>query len=362
MVVQEVVDCELVYVNNLKTLRDRYQIPLSRKRGVKAGDVAKIFNNLEAIIQLHEGVIYKELKAAYDDGKAIAPVFTKHSAWFGIYAQYLQNYNAACDTLFHLRKKKSVKAYINELRYDDETKERKYQDIVSYMIMPCQRISRYALLLGEMKKYSFPEEDPRGYSELSRAYECVKKVATQNELYQKASENVSRLLELNGSIRNLSISIFDPTRKLIKEGALNVEILDSKGADVAESHHELQAQLDTPGVPSKFYLFTDMVIWTDEKNGFLGSAPLEGAELKDESSGGDDRAVAVTLRNLHLARSDKKRHSKHKSKTICCRFRLARDRSAWVDTWRKAISELWASKDAVRARRGMSEGRRGSFL
>ena len=63
-----------------------------------------------------------------------------------MYTQYVNGYDNAMATINRLNKKKTFKKFL-------ETKQREIgQSLMSYLIMPIQRIPRYVLLLKELIK------------------------------------------------------------------------------------------------------------------------------------------------------------------------------------------------------------------
>ncbi|GAB5368001.1 hypothetical protein AAMO2058_001280300 [Amorphochlora amoebiformis] len=273
--IKEMVTCEAKYVTNLLILRDRFQIPteaLAKRKRWPKNDVQKIFNYLEPIIKLHQDTICVELNAYYARGKNIALVFIKYARWFAIYAQYLKNYNVACDTLYKYREKyKSFHKLLDAQRVDRDTGKR-FQEIVSYLIMPCQRISRYELLLQEILRNSFQDEDAKIYDELVEAHKIVHKVAMSNEIFQKNSEDISRLLSLQHTIKGMPITLFAPTRRLIKEGKVQIGKCATKRYSLVETLHKVSEGVEMK--PSLLYLFTDIVMWTDCENSYQGHGSL----------------------------------------------------------------------------------------
>eukprot|EP00466_Bigelowiella_natans_P009353 jgi/Bigna1/76059/fgenesh1_pg.38_\ len=293
----EMLENERKYVGYLNILRDVYQYPievLAKKRKWKSenytfatlledvkNDISGIFSYLKPILDLHQETILPELEKSYAEGKGVAAPFNKYAKFFGIYAQYLQNYNHACDILHRYRTKhKRFRTLLDTQRNDPNTGRRKFQDIVSYMIMPCQRISRYQLLLMEIMKNSFEEENPIRYKEIESAHNVVQSVAMSNELYQKNSEDITRLLQLQNKIKALSITVFAPTRRLVKEGEAEVGIADL--LNPTESHQYFSEKMETTKkiTPSKLYVFSDLILWTNLKDEYSGSASLLGSRLE----------------------------------------------------------------------------------
>mmetsp|Transcript_27362 Transcript_27362/g.48376 ORF Transcript_27362/g.48376 Transcript_27362/m.48376 type:complete len:446 (-) Transcript_27362:187-1524(-) len=365
---KEMVDIEVAYLENLKILRDRFQIPienLAKKKRYPLHDINNIFSYLEPIIKLHEDTILVELQSSYEEGRGVASAFLKYAKFFGIYAQYLKNYNLACDTLHKYRTKhKSFSRLLDMQRMDEKSGRRKYQEIVSYLIMPCQRISRYQLLLKEILSNSFRQDDPKRYEELEKAHEKVRDVAMQNELFQKNSEDISRLMVLQQTVKGLpaSFSIFAPTRRLIRESQAMLGCKPGS-PDAAATDQILKAGAEVKKVPGIVYVFSDFILWTNDKNVYLGSASLGGGRvaenLSDSETPIEDLPVCVVLQEVMLGVSLTKspRTLKKRSKTksvkdalLSLSFRKKKKAIEWVETTRDAVLAFDEANKSLRAR------------
>jgi len=69
----------------------------------------------------------------------VTEVYGKFADYLKVYTQYVNNYDNALQTLSVLKKNRAFMEILAEARQDDEAGG---LDIVSYMIMPVQRIPR----------------------------------------------------------------------------------------------------------------------------------------------------------------------------------------------------------------------------
>eukprot|EP00466_Bigelowiella_natans_P005945 jgi/Bigna1/84513/fgenesh1_pg.145_\ len=170
----EIVQTEKAYVANLDTLVTHFVNPLKEKRNssvMKAGEAAKLFSNIEQILHLHQltGVIV-ELRCTGKCGASVVKPneiqrkrvvllenlekasaedihvpFARLHLLLKIYTSYVNGYGKAIDVV-----------RLNE----DNSRFQKFLEnackmsgnglgLMAYLIMPVQRIPRYALLLKQ---------------------------------------------------------------------------------------------------------------------------------------------------------------------------------------------------------------------
>ncbi len=91
------------------------------------------------------------------------------------------------------------------------------QDISSYLILPIQRIPRYALLLDSLIKVTF--RDHPDFEELSSAYLTMKNVAITINEQIRIAENYQKILEIQQLIYGVPNSLLlKKGRSLLRKG------------------------------------------------------------------------------------------------------------------------------------------------
>lgn len=329
---REIVEAEEVYLCNLSILMTRFQQPmraLFERRRWSMDDYSQMFNHLKPIVDLHK-LLLSDLKKAYASQSSLADVFLRYLDFFRMYSAYLIGYNRAVDTLVRYKKRhKSVQELLESQRWEippgqaGGDKQRIFQDVMSYLIMPCQRIPRYELLLAQLKKYTPSEADPKHYRLICKAYARVKQAATHNNTMQRTSEDLHRLIELQDQVVGLppSETIFSASRRLVREGRLAVAV-EGTGAGPVEC---------------LVYLFSDMLLWTSTDNAFRGLARLDASSefkrgLNDdaESSGFRVRANGIVGPDNGVAAADCKASGPERSRTPPPREANAPESTAWL--------------------------------
>jgi len=128
-----------------------------------------------------------------------------------IYKIYVNNFEVANKRYNFLTNKN--KKFINFCNQVKVQKASNSLDLISFLVMPCQRLPRYELLLRELLKQSAPEsEDSTNITELLSEMSTVNEYVNSGKGTQEKRE---KLYKLNGAIKH-KINIFDKhDRKLI---------------------------------------------------------------------------------------------------------------------------------------------------
>jgi RhoGEF domain len=128
----------------------------------------------------------------------VGDVFLAMTAYLKLYTQYVQNFNAAATTLQEL--KMQSPGLCKLLATCSASERAKNMDINSFLIMPVQRIPRYALLLSNLLKYT--REDHPDHQALSEAVTKVKDVANYVNEKKKEAENIQKVLNVGLQFQN----------------------------------------------------------------------------------------------------------------------------------------------------------------
>ena len=189
-------ETETKYVQNLKMVVERFAKPCLSSVDIPEEQSKSLFQNIEAICSFHERFL-EELKVEQEketlDG--VINVFLKHSDFFKVYVDYIigfSNANHTHNTLSTISK--AYVAILDEARKSEDCR----LDIMSYLIMPVQRIPRYELLLQELEKNLDPDASKLSLkwasSDQSSPTLTVSKVKLRNgsKISSKSSNPASR--------------------------------------------------------------------------------------------------------------------------------------------------------------------------
>ncbi|GAB5362289.1 hypothetical protein AAMO2058_000784400 [Amorphochlora amoebiformis] len=271
---QEILDTEKGYVQSLEALQNAYLVPLRKQFGDKVATI--ISSNLQAILSLHKTLLM-ELEAFFAKEKKKCLPFSlngsglllqRYTPYFKLYTQYLVGYNAAVDEVKRLKAtSRSFSKFLTNQR--TKTNYGKLQEITSYLIMPCQRIPRYRMLLESIiKKYPKPAPTAEGdayQKSLGSALEKVKESATHNNNMQRAMETLDDIKRIHAMITGPCPQLVAPHRSFIQEGTADVKTIGDYGEITNKA---------------LIYLFSDLFLWTSVGHEFRGCIHLVTSKLK----------------------------------------------------------------------------------
>jgi len=174
-IVKEIVETEETYVKSLNDLMKIYHEPLLNSPYLKQEEVDFIFSGLPTIIAVNEELLkslHEKMKVWKNDD-TIGNVMLKLIPFLGLYRQYLRNYDHARQIISD--KKRKQPRFGDFLEEVKQTNGSTALSLISFLIMPIQRIPRYKLLLRELVKYT-PESHPDA-EDLQSAYDKVSELA-----------------------------------------------------------------------------------------------------------------------------------------------------------------------------------------
>jgi len=216
------------------------------------------------------------LEALSHEKASVPQVFNKHSAYLRMYTQYVSNYPRAIETLNVLRDNKKFQRFISSppanadkhAHAENGGLPQQSLSLMSYLIMPVQRIPRYVLLFKQLEKYTPP--DHADHAAIQEALGKVEDLALHVNSEKKLAEDLSRLADIQTRIRDCppEFAVLVPGRRLIQDGILK----KTAGSSASQINSASQARV---------FLFNDMIMWTDLDLKFLGKFELQRFEPLD---------------------------------------------------------------------------------
>jgi RhoGEF domain/PH domain len=248
-VTQEIQASERLYHHFLTVMQTSFIQPL-RERGILSdSEVRAVFANIDQIIPYHK-IIADELEVEDE----VCYVFRKYAPYLKIYTLYVNNYDHACDVLARFKKNKKFQAFLEEKRNDPECGG---LDLMSFLIMPIQRIPRYRLLLQELKKVTSSTDVE--HAVLDEALGLIRDIATHVNESKRQAESQSKIIEIQNRIYGEFDNLLEPGRTLVREGAVMLKKRSSK--------------------PMHLFLFNDLVLWTTPTYHFAGSYAVQDCDV-----------------------------------------------------------------------------------
>ncbi|EGG21644.1 pleckstrin domain-containing protein [Cavenderia fasciculata] len=274
--IKEVLTSESTYLNHLNTIVDNYLIPLRKECSApeEVKFIVSIFSNIESIRETN-----REIHNLFNLRIGINPITkdTSTSDLFfqilpslNIYTQYYVNWYRSLHYLdLWLVKCKKFQKFIEERSITT-------LNLKSLLIMPCQRIPRYTLLIDAILRFTSPTHPD---------YIPMQKAMTEMKLQtEKINESIrdSEKLQLVTNIRmrfeSDSIGFLDQVhRRLVKESG-EFQLLPCKNINQINDHYNNQQDEDASTdeeesygkknkkqiklIPSKchLYLFNDLFV------------------------------------------------------------------------------------------------------
>ncbi|KAI1287567.1 Pleckstrin homology domain-containing family G member 1 [Halotydeus destructor] len=211
-IVQEIVDTERSYVNDLREIIEGYLQPVtcglingntmspkSRSGSMKSElrlrlstiqQVLNVFSNIEDVYQFNSSLL-SQLEKCQQNPVDIAHVFVNNSAGFNVYTQYCTNYSRAVSLLTDLMKKKEMAEMFRErmvtLKHN--------LPLSSYLLKPVQRILKYHLLLQSLLHQM--DSDTKGYEEVKKSLNAMVDIACHINDMQRLQDHGVRQQEMH---------------------------------------------------------------------------------------------------------------------------------------------------------------------
>nr|XP_030709029.1 pleckstrin homology domain-containing family G member 1 isoform X7 [Globicephala melas] len=187
-VVQEILETERTYVQDLKSIvedyleciRDQTKLPLG------AEERSALFGNIQDIYHFNSELL-QDLENCENDPVAIAECFVSKSEEFHIYTQYCTNYPRSVAVLTECMRNKMLAKFFRERQ---ETLKHSLP-LGSYLLKPVQRILKYHLLLHEIENHL--DKDTEGYDVVLDAIDTMQRVAWHINDMKRKHEHAVRL-------------------------------------------------------------------------------------------------------------------------------------------------------------------------
>jgi len=239
-IIQEIIETERLYVNDLVLIQDVFYQPLKEKGIISEEEQRTLFANLLSLIPLNQQKVMLPLeqRLEYTTSNQIpiwnlttGDIFVELSEHLKEYTDYCSNQPNSLALLEKLTLENNDFEKFTTDVMNNETKCRGLS-MLSFIIKPVQRLCKYPLLLRELIKMTDPNDEE--YKKLQTAITKVNvTVEFVNEMQRKSDERKQQLL---GEIINIEDSIeggeilelaSDKNRTLLKSGEINI-VLNAK--------------------------------------------------------------------------------------------------------------------------------------
>jgi len=180
-IISEIYSTEQSYLSHMKTLKKTFMDPCidasTTPPLMNKDDVKIIFAHIDDLIKLSDTIV-ETLETSMDPWEGynskMGHVFLKFAKEFEIFEKYAENIQKSRQLL---AKKANQTLFYRKFVSSQRKKENIKLGLNDYMIMPIQRVTRYSLLLKELKK--FTSETHSDYNDLCKALDNMKSLATE---------------------------------------------------------------------------------------------------------------------------------------------------------------------------------------
>ncbi|XP_053524677.1 pleckstrin homology domain-containing family G member 1 isoform X2 [Artibeus jamaicensis] len=217
-VVQEILETERTYVQDLKSIvedyldciRDQTKLPLGTE------ERSALFGNIQDIYHFNSELL-QDLENCENDPVAIAECFVSKSEEFHIYTQYCTNYPRSVAVLTECMRNKTLAKFFRERQ---ETLKHSLP-LGSYLLKPVQRILKYHLLLHEIENHL--DKDTEGYDVVLDAIDTMQRVAWHINDMKRKHEHAVRLQEIQSLLTNWKGPDLTSYGELVLEGTFRLQ-------------------------------------------------------------------------------------------------------------------------------------------
>ncbi|XP_004598414.2 pleckstrin homology domain-containing family G member 1 [Ochotona princeps] len=217
-VVQEILETERTYVQDLKSIvedylaciRDQTRLPLGTE------ERASLFGNIQDIYHFNSELL-QDLENCENDPVAIAECFVSKSEEFHIYTQYCTNYPRSVAVLTECMRNKILAKFFRER----QEALRHSLPLGSYLLKPVQRILKYHLLLHEIENHL--DKDTEGYDVVLDAIDTMQRVAWHINDMKRKHEHAVRLQEIQSLLTNWKGPDLTSYGELVLEGTFRLQ-------------------------------------------------------------------------------------------------------------------------------------------
>jgi hypothetical protein len=224
----------------------------------------KLFPRLDIIIGLNTellGVIFDRV-SKWTDHTCLADIFLRMAAFFKMYTEYCSKYEESAAMYRQLVKTRPQ--FASFLSKVENLQDIHGLDLPSFLILPCQRIPRYLMLISELNKWTWADHPDK--QNLEQAVEKWQEVVTHVNDSMDEAARMTELLHIERKFNN-TLNLVVPHRKFIKQGPI----------------HKITSRIV---VSPTYFLFTDIMVYgypsaDDSEVGYKGLIQLGTAWVRN---------------------------------------------------------------------------------
>ncbi|KAL6065518.1 Rho guanyl-nucleotide exchange factor [Balamuthia mandrillaris] len=327
-IVNELLDTEKTYVDNLKLLSKEYKSPLialcKEKHIITETAVATIFSNIDLITELHVQLLaeLEKVRGVSPETTKIGNIFVTMAPFMKLYTQYVNNYDNALNTISALHKNKKFVAFLQSRPTPLERIKGDWY-LTHLLILPVQRIPRYLLFLQQLVEATPKSHDD--FNNLKKGLEMVATLADHIEKTKTKFENRQKMWTIHNRLQYRKkgsnraryhhkklLNLMKPSRQLLREGQVKA-LCEGQVADCM------------------LFLFNDSVLLT--------KIVLRGEELEYIQMAGLANAKCVRASQEFIGSDLRPLKVMSTEKAYCVELVFYAESSTQLDDWERAVTQ-----------------------
>lgn len=285
-IINEIVDTEEDYVGNLDIIVEKFVKPMKEYKMMSMEEMALVFSNIELVKDANEAILFEmqRLREESPLDAMVGSIFSSERVEYfvQVYTHYCLGQQQAITSYNTCLKKNSKFRNMVERGLIDE--DCRGLDLITFLVMPVQRLCKYPLLLRELVKHT--DEAHPDYHNLVNTIDTMSQLVTLVNQSARESENLQKILEIERSLSRADhLKLIFPGRKFLREGKLT---------KVSGTHVQ----------DRQFFLFNDILIYAKpalvkKQFEFKGLIPLNRLVVRDLSNS-SSRKNAIELWRIDL--------------------------------------------------------------
>ncbi|ORX93191.1 hypothetical protein K493DRAFT_338402 [Basidiobolus meristosporus CBS 931.73] len=217
-VADEILTTELNYLENLEIILNTFMIPIQKSSQtanpvISARDTKIIFEGIELLYTLSQEICQelREKVNHWSKETMVGDLFLKRQKDWEIYPRFVDNYSFAREAI---RRAEATHSFNNFIKNVGK-KDTKRQTLKELLIVPIQRVTRYTLLLKDLKKQTKPSHPD--YPEVEKALESMTALAVKVNAVKQREEERTQLFTVFNAVRNCPPTMINANRRFTLE-------------------------------------------------------------------------------------------------------------------------------------------------
>jgi len=290
-VIEETVDTERKYLDDISILLDCYVLPLRESELMNAtqyADAKVLFSTVEFVKEGNSELLTlleKQIGGKMMIGEVFQGMADKLCQWYGVFCNHQKKAMDEIDAL-----SKTLPAFRTQLDHCRKLSASRVGNpnglaLLDLLVKPFQRLLKYPLLLSQLQKYTDPNHPD--YQHIVAALQALQTEVDAINNNKARSDNMKKLLEINSIIEGIpkGFRMITSNRRFVHEGTVG----KISGANDQERH---------------LFLFNDYLLYCKKKgNKYLYRGMISQHRMRLETVPSTDEKFSWIIHRSDLGKS-----------------------------------------------------------